>query len=568
MDDNICKQINGKPPTEQLEKKLKENEEKEKRAAELIIANKELAFQNKEKADRAAELIIAITRQMRTEQALRESENYYRTVFENTGVPTIIVEADMIISRANQEWKRAFGYKKEELEGTKWTEYVSDDMLDTMKEYHRLRRIDPASVPLQYRTRIKAHDGKLREGLLNAVVIPGTAKSVANFIDLTDYKRIDRALRATSASNAAMLQALNEQDLLQNVCEKIVEVGGYLMVWVGYVEKDERQTVRPMAFAGYEEGYLKTLDISLDDLQRGSGMVGMSIRTGQPFICPNIITDPRYIPWREAALSRGYKSVISIPLHAYGGGPFGAISIYTADLDMFDAEEVKLLTEMAADLAYGIMSLRTRIERDKSAQELEKSLEKMQRILMQVVTSLGTTLEIRDPYTAGHQIKVTQLATAIAEEMGFSQDQIEGISVGGTLHDIGKISVPSEILIKPGKLSDLEFAIIKTHSQVGYEIIKDIEFPRPVAEILLQHHERMNGSGYPRGLAGEEILMEARIIAVADVVEAMASHRPYRPALGIDATLGEILSNKGILYDPDVVDVCLKLFREKDFKFK
>jgi putative nucleotidyltransferase with HDIG domain len=174
-------------------------------------------------------------------------------------------------------------------------------------------------------------------------------------------------------------------------------------------------------------------------------------------------------------------------------------------------------------------------------------------------------LEIRDPYTFGHQRRVTHLATAIAKEMALSPDQIEGIAVAGNLHDIGKINVPSEILNKPGKLSDIEFALIKSHPQAGYEIVKDIEFPWPVAEVLLQHHERMNGSGYPRGLAGGDILLEARIMAVADVVEAMASHRPYRPTLGIDKALEEIVQNKGILYDPDVVDACLKLFKEKGF---
>ena len=200
--------------------------------------------------------------------------------------------------------------------------------------------------------------------------------------------------------------------------------------------------------------------------------------------------------------------------------------------------------------------------------ELKISLAKMRRILMQAVNSLRTTSDIRDPFTAGHQKKVAKLAMAIAVEMGLSPNQIEGISVAGNLHDIGKINVPSEILSKPGILSDLEFALIKTHCQSGYEIVKDIEFPWPVAEVLLQHHERMNGSGYPRRLMGDTILIESRIIAVADVVEAMASHRPYRPALGIETALNEIIQNKGILYDPIVVDACLKLFRENDFIFE
>jgi putative nucleotidyltransferase with HDIG domain len=187
---------------------------------------------------------------------------------------------------------------------------------------------------------------------------------------------------------------------------------------------------------------------------------------------------------------------------------------------------------------------------------------------MQAVTSLGNALDIKDPYTAGHQKKVVYLAVAIAEELGLSEDQIKGISVAGNLHDIGKIYVPSEILSKPGKLSDIEFAMIKSHCQAGFEIIKEIEFPWPVAEVILQHHERMDGSGYPRGLTGDQLLLEARIMAVADVVEAMASHRPYRPALGIDIALAEISENRDILYDPDVVDACLRIFGEKGFKLK
>jgi PAS domain S-box-containing protein/putative nucleotidyltransferase with HDIG domain len=208
------------------------------------------------------------------------------------------------------------------------------------------------------------------------------------------------------------------------------------------------------------------------------------------------------------------------------------------------------------------------ISRPPSAQELELNLGKMQRMLMQTVDSLAAALETRDPYTAGHQKKVACLATAIAKEMGLSADKVEGVHVAGTLHDIGKIFVPSEILSKPGKISEIEYKLVQSHSQAGYEIIKNIEFPWPIAEIVLQHHERMNGSGYPQGLTGENILLEARILAVADVVEAISAHRPYRPALGIDVGLEEITKNKGILYDPEVVDACLILFKEKGYIFE
>ncbi|MCJ7687104.1 MAG: response regulator [Desulfobacteraceae bacterium] len=185
-----------------------------------------------------------------------------------------------------------------------------------------------------------------------------------------------------------------------------------------------------------------------------------------------------------------------------------------------------------------------------------------------IIQAIASTVEIKDLYTAGHQLRVAGLAFAIAKEMGLSEDQAEGVRVAGTIHDLGKIAVPAEILSKPGQITEIEFGIIKTHPQTGYDILKDMEFPWPLAQIVLQHHEKMDGSGYPQGLSDEKILLEARVLSVADVVEAMASHRPYRPALGIDVALEEISKNKGLLYDPEVVDACLKLFMEKGFKFE
>ena len=181
--------------------------------------------------------------------------------------------------------------------------------------------------------------------------------------------------------------------------------------------------------------------------------------------------------------------------------------------------------------------------------------------------ALGATVETRDPYTAGHQRRVADMARSIATEMNLSTDQIDGIRMAAIIHDLGKISVPAEILSKPTKLTALEFSLIKAHAQTGYDILKDIDFPWPVARIVLEHHERMDGSGYPNGLTGDNLL-ESRILSVADVVEAMASHRPYRTGLGIDAALEEIEKNRGTLYDHAVADACLRLFREKGFKLE
>jgi PAS domain S-box-containing protein len=214
-----------------------------------------------------------------------------------------------------------------------------------------------------------------------------------------------------------------------------------------------------------------------------------------------------------------------------------------------------------ADLAI----IRDVTDRKKAQEDLENSVKKLRKTLEGTIQAMAALIESRDPYTAGHQRRVTELACAIGNEMGLSSDRIEGIRVASAMHDVGKVYVPAEILSKPGKLSTLEFNLIKVHPQVGYDILKTITFPWPVAEAVLQHHERMDGSGYPRGLNGGEISLEAKVLSIADVVEAMGTHRPYRPALGLERALEEIREKKGRLYDPDAAEACLRLFTEKGF---
>ena len=196
----------------------------------------------------------------------------------------------------------------------------------------------------------------------------------------------------------------------------------------------------------------------------------------------------------------------------------------------------------------------------------KKSVDQLRKALVDTIQAIASIVESRDPYTAGHQRRVADLAAAIAAEMGLSVELIEGLRMAGVIHDIGKVSVPSDILNMPRKLTDIEFSLIKTHAKSGYEMVKDIEFPWPIARMILEHHERINGSGYPNGLTGDKLLLESRILAVADVVEAMATHRPYRAALSLDVAMDEITKNRGVIYDPDAVDACLRLFREKGYK--
>jgi putative nucleotidyltransferase with HDIG domain len=207
-------------------------------------------------------------------------------------------------------------------------------------------------------------------------------------------------------------------------------------------------------------------------------------------------------------------------------------------------------------------------ERKRAEKKLEDTLDSLRKAVGATIQVMASAVEARDPYTAGHQIRSAALASTIATEMGLSQKKIDGIRMAGSIHDIGKLSIPAEILSKPAKLSEIELSLIKEHARKGFEMLKDVESPWPLAEIVYQHHERMDGSGYPRKLKGEEICIEARILAVADVVEAMASHRPYRPGLGIDAALNEIEKDKGTIYDNTVADAFLRLFKEKGYKFE
>lgn len=206
-------------------------------------------------------------------------------------------------------------------------------------------------------------------------------------------------------------------------------------------------------------------------------------------------------------------------------------------------------------------------ERKEVEEQLNQSLERLQKLIEGTKYALTRIVDVKDPYTSGHQRRVTQLACAIGRQMQLPSNQIDGINLAGLLHDVGKIAVPGEILNKPRGLTELEFSIVKTHPQVAYDILKTIEFPWPIAEIIFQHHERLDGSGYPKGLLGDKILFEARLLAVADVVEAISSHRPYRPALGVEVALSEITQYEGSRFDPEIVEQCVRLFNDFGFTF-
>jgi putative two-component system response regulator len=242
------------------------------------------------------------------------------------------------------------------------------------------------------------------------------------------------------------------------------------------------------------------------------------------------------------------------------------IGVYGYIVKPFKISEV--IINISSAFRRQMLEMERRLYRENLEQKVADRTASLRRALEGIIQVNTRALESRDPYTAGHQHRVALLAVVIAKEMNIPKDQLEGIRMAALIHDLGKISIPAEILSKPSKLTEIEFDFIKTHPQAGYAIIADIEFPWPIAQMVLQHHEKMNGTGYPQGLCGEDILLEARIICVADVVEAMVSHRPYRAALGTDAALDEISRNRGVLYDSQVVDACLSVFMDKGFMFE
>jgi HD-GYP domain-containing protein (c-di-GMP phosphodiesterase class II) len=374
---------------------------------------------------------------------------------------------------------------------------------------------------------------------------------ILNVRDVSERVHLTRALRTLGEGNQALVRSTDELGLLRAMCDTVVDAGGYPLAWVGYAEDDAVRTVRPIAGAG-AVGYLHDLQVSWADDEYGRGPTGTAIRTGRVQVAHDLRQVADFSPWCERAKAHGFLTSLVLPLSKQGQ-IIGALSIYSDEVGTFSPASVGLLQELADDLTYGIASLR-------DAARLSRSLEA-------TIGALATMSEIRDPCTAGHQCRVGGLAAAVGGDLGLSEDIVSGIRVAGELHDVGKIAVPAEILSRPVKLTPAEMELVKCHPLSGFDIVRGIDFPWPVAEMVLQHHERLDGSGYPLGLRGDQVLQGSRILAVADTVEAMSNHRPYRPTLGLEMALAEITAGAAVRYDLEVVAACVALFEEGRFGF-
>lgn len=376
--------------------------------------------------------------------------------------------------------------------------------------------------------------------------------------------RVNRALRVLSAGNKSLLFAKTESELLIRVCHDIVEEGGYLAAWIGFTGPTHDEYLRTAA------SYTKTEEDAekIDWNKAGNGLkpVINAVRENKILVINDTSHESVHRHLGEQAMKFGYHSVVVLPLHLEGK-PFGALILTAYRENEFGNVQVEYLKETASDISFGIEMLRTKDERKRLAFLGEHHEILLRNSLEDALAAISKTIEMRDPYTAGHQKRVASLAKMLAQDLGLAEDEAHGIYLASIVHDIGKVNVPAEILVKPGKLNDIEYSLVKTHVESSYQILKDVQFPWPIADMAHQHHERLDGSGYPLGLKGGEISFGGRIIAVADVVEAMSSHRPYRASLGVEVALNEIQRGRGTIYDAAVVDACLSLFHEGRFKF-
>ena len=510
-----------------------------------------------------------ITEYRKLEKTLNTSELNFKAIFE--GASDGILIADTInkkFTHANEKICKMLGYTLEEILSLSVKDiHPQKDYDYVLREFKKQLK---GEIELATEVPVVRKDDTVFFADINSfpLIISEKKYLVGFFRDVTTRKiseetlnRANRALRTLSAVNQTLIHAKSEKELLQKVTDVVVNTqdGGYSFAMVCYKEENNEENIVPITWSGAYKNFFWEEHTDWDEALKEKLPICLAIDTSKTQICRDIENECKLKPWRDAALARGYLSNIALPLYR-DKKSFGAISIYSSEVKSFDDNEVKLLEELADDLAYGIINLRMHAEHEKQTLLFKESLE-------QSIQAIAATIESRDPYTAGHQKRVAELATAIAKEMKLPQKQVRGIHFAAIIHDLGKINIPAEILSKPSKLNEFEYKLIQMHPQAGYDILKNIQFPWPIADIILQHHEKLDGSGYPKGLKGDKILLESKIITVADIVEAISSHRPYRASLGIEYALNEIMRGRGIQYDEQVVDTCLKLFAEKGFVF-
>ncbi len=478
-----------------------------------------------------------ITQRLAVEKQTRNMLTFLKTLIDTIPSPIFYKDLHGIYRDCNREFEAYVGRKKEEIIGKSAHDLFPGELAERYATKDRELLVRPGRQV--YEHPIRYADGTIREVIVNKAThfnADGELAGVVGvMVDISERKRMEEALRVSEQRLFEILNFLPEATLVIEKTGKVVAWNRAMEVLTGIPAGDILgQGDYAYALPFYGERRPLLIDLALHprpEIEAGYHEVRRvgEVLFGEAYT-PNLPGGP------------GYLSAIATVLREAGGEVSGAIECIRDNTEYKKAEMERRLAEQ------------------------QQSLEDLRKSLGGTVRVISSLVETRDPFTAGHQRRTADLARAIAEELGLSGEQIEGLRTAAAIHDLGKISVPADILTIPRRLTGIELMLIQSHTQAGYEILKDIEFPWPVARIILEHHERLDGSGYPRGLTGDELLLESRILMVADVVEAMSSHRPYRPALGTAAALAEIENNKGRRYDPEVVDVCVGLFKEKNYQ--
>ena len=512
---------------------------------------------------------------------LHQSELRYRRLFESAQDGILILDfSSGKIEDANPFLLELLGYSKEELIGkVLWELGAMVDKVaairafDTLKETGYIRYDD---LPLRTKQGLDIDV----EFVSNAYGVNGDRVIQCNIRDITAKKQAEDAfieaqtqlqrrnwsLMAYAKASISLSKSNIEKDLINGVCEAIVVQAPFVLCWVGLAEYNSEKTIRVAGSAGSAIGYTEEIQVNWSaDSVFGLGPSGNCMRSGKSVLIKDVRLDKAFAPWLERALKYDIRGSVSAPIFDENE-VIGALMVYSIIPDGFSQDDIGLFENLANEIGYGLHAIK---RREQLVQETLKRVhieKQLSQALESTIEAMSRTMEWRDPYTAGHQRRVADIAVAIGRQMGLDRARLSGLHLGCMVHDVGKVAIPAEILTKPGKLNELEMQMVRQHPETGYEILKDIPFFWPISQMVHQHHERLDGSGYPRKLEGEQIILEARILAVADTVEAMASHRPYRPAIGLEAALQVIQAGRTTLFDASVVDACLALFRTTHYQ--
>jgi PAS domain S-box-containing protein/putative nucleotidyltransferase with HDIG domain len=484
------------------------------------------------------------------------------------------VDAGLLVD-VNPAFETLMGCSRENLVGTHCFGLHPEDEHERVKDefsklsgkaavltgFHILRKNDHSEpVPVQ----IWSSD---------SMTFDGRDMLVVEYRDISD--RLERqhlietqnwALGAYAVAALALGRVHSTEDLLlQSICDGITHQSAYVLAWVGIAEDGPGKPIRVAASAGSASGHLDGMQWSWgEDEPSGQGPTAICIRTNTVQVLEDAKKSPVSFPGRKRARQLKVRSSISVPIRIEGRW-HGALVVYSKLPDAFGETASDVFERLAGELVHSIEALEQKELLRAERMRLTKAQTDLANALSAMVAPIVLAMEMRDPYTAGHQGRVAEIAIAIGKEMGWAGERLQALRMAAMVHDIGKISIPAEILTKPGNLTAAERDMMNQHPETGYAILKDIPFMWPVAEMVHQHHEKLDGSGYPRGLKADEILPEAKVLAVADIVEAMASYRPYRPGIKLHLVLQQIEKDAGTLLDAEVVRTCVALFREKHF---